>query len=159
MKILNVKGYEIKVDDDLYLLLKSKKWHIVHRGTKYVADGYGKYMHRLIMGVTDGNIFVDHIDRDTFNNQRSNLRLCTRTENLYNRNPRGNGKSIYLGVNPQGFSKKRNKITSWMARITVERKPLYLGAFKSEVEAAKAYDEAAKKYRGEFASLNFPDTY
>lgn len=153
MKILNVNGYEVKVDDDLYELLKSKTWRVINRGTKYIADCNGRYMHRLIMGLTDPEVFVDHIDRDTMNNQRSNLRPCTRTENRWNTNPISKGKSMYKGVHPAYVKKKDNKIR-WTARIKVGSKYTSLGYFKTEEEAAKAYNIEAIKHHGDFASLN-----
>lgn len=153
MKILKVKGYDVKVDDDLYELLNSKKWKIVSRGDGYVRDSYGRYMHRLIMGVTDPEVFVDHIDRDTFNNQRSNLRLCNRLENSYNRTNVSCGKSKYVGVFPAYVSKKTG-IKRWYAKTTINKKRKIIGYFKTEEEAALAYNNEIIKHRGEFVSLN-----
>lgn len=157
MKIIDVRGYSVKVDDDLYVLLKSKKWNIIKRGTYYAADGKSKYMHRLIMGVTDPKIFVDHINHDTLDNQRSNLRLCTHQQNIWNSSPKKKGKSLFVGVNPMYYSERQKRYTKWMARVSINGKPTYLGSFNTEEEAARAYDEKAKVLFGEFCRLNFSD--
>jgi hypothetical protein len=106
-------------------------------------------MHRLILGVSNPKILVDHEDRDTFNCQRSNLRECNRSQNCSNVHKLSGTISKYMGVSLIYPKKKR-----WMAKIRVDEKQVYLGAFDNEKDAALAYNEAAKKYRGEFAFLN-----
>ena len=59
------------------------------------------------------------------------------------------GLSIYKGVS---WRKDRNR---WLVRIMFRGKRIYLGCFKDEIEAARIYDQAAKKYFGEFARCNF----
>ena len=105
-------------------------------------------MHRLIVGVTDPSVLVDHKDGDGLNNQRSNLRVCTRQQNNKNRRAVGVGSSGFKGV---GFH-SRDKV--WWATIGSEGKDFYLGSFKTEIEAAKAYNDAALRLHGEFACLN-----
>lgn len=100
------------------------------------------YMHRAIadrMGLEGHDI--DHIDGNTLNNRRSNLRGVSRSENL--RNLGGaykNSKSGALGVNKAG--------QTWMARIRVGDTRLYLGRFKTQEEAVIARLEGEKKYWG-----------
>ncbi len=106
-------------------------------------------MHRMIMGEPKG-MFVDHIDGNSQNNRRSNLRICTPAQNLQNQRPKG-GTSRYKGVY---FHKKDNK---WMAKIGFNGKNTYLGLFEDEILAARAYDKKAKELFGEFAYLNFPN--
>lgn len=123
-------------------------------------------MHRLLLNITDGNIFCDHIDGNTLNNQKSNLRKCTISENNKNRRSKKGGASKYLGVSVMTSKKKRkNTIEKWIgkpkyvARIRCDNKEHYLGSFpytqEGEILAAKAYDNAAKELHGEFANLNF----
>jgi hypothetical protein len=104
-------------------------------------------MGRAILNAPAGMI-VDHRDGDGLNNQRENLRLCTHSQNMQNRRLQRNNRSGYKGVywiKAQGV---------WAARITVNRVPINLGRFDTAEQAARAYDEAALKYHGEFARLN-----
>jgi hypothetical protein len=105
-------------------------------------------MHRELMNSPEG-FFVDHRNTDTLDNRNSNLRLATRSQNQWNRRKTKNTSSQFTGVS---FYKRHG---NWTACINVAKKRIFLGYFNSEVEAAKAYDEAAKKYHGEFAQLNF----
>ena len=94
---------------------------------------------------------VDHKDGNTLNNKRNNLRSCTRAENQQNRIKRKKGTSKYKGVD---YFKQEKK---YRARIRINTKLKHLGYFENEIEAAFAYDEAAKKNFNEFARLNFED--
>jgi dipeptidase D len=94
-------------------------------------------------------LLVDHKNNDTLDNRRANLRLATRRENSCNKRKQNNTFSRFIGVS---FSKRRGK---WCASISNSGKKIWLGYFVSEVEAARAYDDAAKRYHGEFARLNF----
>jgi hypothetical protein len=108
-------------------------------------------MHREIMNAP-GDMLVDHKNCNTLDNRRANLRLATHSQNMCNR-PKSSAKttSKYRGVH---FDKQRGK---WVAKIQVNRKIIWLGYFDSENDAAKAYDNAAKKIHGEFARLNFTE--
>lgn len=118
------------------------------------------YMHRVIMGVTDPKIQVDHINGDGLDNRKENLRICNQNQNSCNRRKKNKGRysSKYIGVylyKPK--IKLKNKVKSyeyWRAIIWLKYKAVYLGTFKNEIEAALAYNEAAKKYHKEFATLN-----
>jgi len=142
------QGKVALVDDEDFEYLSQWKWYAYKsNSTFYVEREYiGKAikMHRLLMNTPNG-MLVDHIDHNGLNNQKSNLRNCTHGQNMQNRRPYG--KSKYKGVI---FSQNR-----FRAQITLGKRNLYLGRYKSEIEAAKAYDEVAKKHYGEFANLNF----
>ena len=105
-------------------------------------------MHSQIMNALEGMV-VDHIDGNGTNNRRTNLRLCTRAQNLYNSRPRAS-RSQYKGVR---FDKRTGK---WIAEITHRGRKHYLGAFDNEIEAAQAYDRKAGELFGPYARLNFP---
>lgn len=106
------------------------------------------YLHRQLLAAGPGEV-VDHINNDRLDNRRSNLRLCTQSQNLANRpSPRATG---YRGVyyEPRGGR--------WRAQIKVSNKNRYLGTYPTAEAAALAYDAAARKAFGRFARLNFPD--
>lgn len=105
------------------------------------------YMHRLILDAYAGQK-VDHRDGNGLNNKRSNLRLCTSLQNSRNMKIRKDNTSGYKGVIWHKHSKK------WQANIKTAQGDLYLGVYDSKIEAASAYNIAARKYFGEFARLN-----
>lgn len=95
-------------------------------------------------------MFHDHINHNGLDNRKANLRPATRAQNSYNRKKYANNSySKYKGVS---FKKKGQK---WSAQISINNKMKFLGYFHREKDAAKAYDAAARKLHGEFASLNF----
>ena len=96
---------------------------------------------------TPNKLQVDHIDHNGLNNQKYNLRNCTFTQNRMNRIRNKNNTSNYKGVtHDDGYI---------YAQINANGKHIRLGSFKTEKDAALAYDKAAQKYHGEFAYLNF----
>jgi hypothetical protein len=148
------RGLIALVDDEDYDYLNQFKWNAnKSRDTKsFYATRYpGIKMHRVIMNTPD-NLEVDHIDHNGLNNQRCNLRNCTRSQNHMNKNPKGDSK--YLGVS---WDKSKNKWRTFIqTRQTSDhrRKTLYSGTFLTENEAAVAYNNKAKEFFGEFANLN-----
>ena len=90
---------------------------------------------------------VDHRDRNSLNDKIENLREANKSQNNKNTNSRKNTTSKFLGVHLA-----KNKF--WVAQIGNDGKQIQLGRFKTEIEAAKAYNEAATKYHGEFANIN-----
>lgn len=150
--ILN-RGYVAKVDDEDYERLNAHKWQSLKtKGTVY-AITYIKsksfLMHRMLLNLTDPKIHGDHIDHDGLNNQKHNLRPATMAQNQRNKRSAKNSTSKYLGV---CWNQSELK---WRVQIFTSGKVILLGRFTSETEAAKAYDQAALKFHGEFANLNF----
>jgi len=158
-KIPLTHGKFAKVDPDDYIWLSQFRWHykINSKGTYALRSlrvaGKSKkiYMHRLIMD-TPPYLVCDHINHDRLDNRKSNLRNCTIKQNNANKRPTKGASSKYKGV---CYTKREKK---WMAYIKKDGRLFFLGYFDDEVEAAKTYDRAAKKYHGEFAMLNFPET-
>jgi hypothetical protein len=108
-------------------------------------------MHRVITNCPVNKV-IDHKDRDGLNNQDENLRICSKTQNQANSRKR-EGNAIYKGIY---LVKHKNKIYKyWRAQIGFNNKKMGLGYFKTQIEAAKAYDVKAKKLFGEFALVNF----
>jgi hypothetical protein len=150
------------VDPDIYYAIGRFKWSACGRNddSLYVArilkkTEFGRikyaYLHREIMNPPKG-LLVDHRNGDSLDNRRANLRLATHSQNIHNRRKiKTKTASIYIGV---FFDKRMDK---WGAKIRFQNKRIYLGSFKSEIDAAKAYDAAAKKHHGDFARLNLPE--
>ena len=104
-------------------------------------------MHKMIMQPPKG-YQVDHINGDRFDNRRSNLRLCTVSQNCANRTSRIKPRSGYRGITWHPTTQK------WRACIKVNQKKISLGLYFDIKQAALAYNEAAQKHFGSFARLN-----
>lgn len=136
------KWWAKKINDELYYAVR----------TEWIKGSGGKsrkiYMHRHILGVTQSNQLVDHIDRNGLNNQLANLRHClNKSLNNANRRAIKNKTSIYLGVSLNNRGK-------WVAHTSKNNKVFHIGSFSDEIEAAKAYNKKAYEFHGEFANLN-----
>ncbi len=147
------------LDSQDYYRLRRYKWVVYGNGHNFYAvrskiTGPKKTailsMHREIIEPPAG-LLVDHRNRNGLDNRRDNLRPATHSQNACNRPKKKKTSSRYIGVS---FRKRAGK---WAAVIRNKGKKTWLGYFSSEIEAAKAYDAAARKYHGEFASLNFPE--
>ena len=116
------------------------------------------YIHRLVgyaflgLDIDNPKIQIDHKDSDKANNKLSNLRIATSSQNCAAAKPSRKGVSRFRGV-----KKSRRIENPWVASISKDNKTYHLGNFKTEEEAARAYDKKAKEFHGEFANLNFPE--
>ena len=147
------------VDDADYDRLNKYKWcalkgHNTWYAVRNITKPNGKrthmLMHREILGLEPGDKRQgDHKNHNGLNNYQDNLRICNNSQNHQNGNPRKNGSSKYKGVH------KRKGCDKWISRINKNYKLYHLGYFVSEINAAKAYDIAARKYYGEYALTNF----
>ncbi len=155
------KGYIAivdKIDEDLASLKwQSLKSKYAYRKIGPLGKAKCQYMHRVILARMLGrdlyeNEVVDHIDKNGLNNRRSNLRLATPKENSRYRNTPMTNTSGYMGV----LLDKRNG--RWFSKIVENGTNHFLGSFVDKVDAARAYNAAAKKYFGDFAPQNILPT-
>lgn len=154
------QGYAALVDDEDYGRVSGFRWvalvvrNVVYAVRRFKRDD-GKwtttYLHRFLMGEPKG-LMVDHIDGNGLNNQRSNLRLATNSQNQANARKSVTNKSGYKGVHWVSWGKAGGK---WRANVSVGGQRKIVGYFSCPAEAAKARDKAALELHGEFASLNF----
>lgn len=143
------------IDEQDYDLIKKYNWTLNCIDNKFYIEAYDSdnkkriRLHRFLTDCPQG-LYVDHIDGDTLNNCRDNLRICTAQQNIQNSRKRTKIKtsSYYKGV---CFDKSRNK---YMAHITVNYKRKHIGRYDTEDQAAIAYNIEALKHHGEFAKLN-----
>jgi len=150
----NFNGLKAIVDADDYLLIKDYKWYKISHKRKNGIVRHLVYsdtikprvaLHQLVMGISPTGDrtktqHVDHINGDTLDNRKSNLRFCTPSENSMNSAKRK--KEGYKGV-----TKNRNR---WIVQLAGK----YIGSYKSEIRAAQVYNKEARKQFGEFALLN-----
>jgi HNH endonuclease/AP2 domain len=125
--------------------------HVRANGYRVVGiDGEAHYAHRLVWLVEHGEWArnVDHIDGDPLNNRITNLRACSHSQNLKNMRMHRDNSSGYKGVT---WNKAHQR---WHARICVDGKVKHIGAFRTPSECARAYDDAARRFHGEFARVN-----
>jgi len=153
------RGYVALVSDEDYDRISVHKWCASEswsRGKMHnvyairSADGYTLRMHRFILGVDEHKVEVDHIDGNGLNNQRHNLRTGSRSDNATNMPKRKDAKwSEFKGVVLHVQS------GLWRCELSLGGVRIYLGYYRTEIEAAMAYDIASLLFRGEFARLNF----
>lgn len=141
-------GMHTIVDINDYELATSARLHFIKNRDGYVRFGNKQLLHRVICN-TPAGMLTDHINGNTLDNRRCNLRAVTPSQNAKNRIPKRGGTSNYLGVSWSTINKK------WEVYITVaEYKTKRVGRFLCEHEAALAYNEAASRLYGEYARLN-----
>jgi hypothetical protein len=158
-KIYLGEGEYTIVDPQDYYTYGQFNWNLLGTGRhKYavrnVKTGPNQtkmvYLHREIMKPEEGKV-VDHINGGGLDNRRANLRQATHAENMQNRRKMSKKTtSRFIGVHLEKES------GTPIVEISHQGKLIYIGRFKNEIDAARAYDRAALKYHGEFAKLNFP---
>lgn len=168
--------YFVQVDDEDLEWLNQWRWSIfrARKAIYAIRKTMGKrikgqprkmlkryFMHREVMrrhGRLDESLFLDHADRNPLNCQKYNLRNATHGQNAVNKNSLENSTSKYLGVCKTTDKRSPTIKYGWMSCIRANKKTKHLGRFsftkEGEIQAALAYNEAAKKYHGEFANLN-----
>jgi hypothetical protein len=153
MKNLNIKGQNVFVDDEDFEMLSAINWNSSGENREYFIKSDGKrnkkeYLHRFLLGAKKGEV-VDHINGQKFDNRKSNLRICTQTENHMNQRTQQRKKSsMFKGV---GFHQWANKFRAY---IKINGKARQLGLFNTQHDAAFAYDMKAFELFGKFAKPN-----
>jgi hypothetical protein len=144
------KGYTCLIDNEDAWLLQWKwhaqvsRWgvyaartlHLQHRKTKTIR------MARVIMGVSDPSVLVDHRDGNKLDNRRHNLRICTKAQNAKNRVPNRDSQTGIKGI--------RRKGSGWQARIRHNGRQMCLGTRKVLQQAINLYNSASRELHGEF---------
>ena len=150
------QGLVALVDDEDYDVAMQHTWGVVRspQGVVYARRQWWEGEHRKAQKMHNfitGWPCVDHRDHDGLNNQRQNLRRATDSQNQANQRVRRTGSSEYRGVS---WHRRRG---DWGSRIRVDGRLIHLGYFTDEIEAARAYDSAARERFGDFACVNFAD--
>lgn len=143
----------ILLDDEDFDKISKYKWRVNKNGRylRPVTTSKGLKVHHFVIPKKEGFV-IDHIDKNTFNNQKNNLRYATKSQNGANSLVKANNKATgFKGVN---VNSNKNRAKRFGAHIKVNYKKIFLGWYETAHEAAKVYNEAAIKYFGEFASLN-----
>lgn len=135
-----------KIDIEDIKRVKKYKWHLNNNGYVYTDSEKGDRisLHRYLIDTPEGKD-TDHINRDKLDNRKSNLRICTRQENNFNRDLNKNNTSGFAGV------RYNEKVSKWKANIMIDYKDVNLGYFDSKEEAIKARLEAEKEHFPEFS--------
>jgi len=150
MKIIPLtQGKTALVDDEMFDYLNQWKWCAHNNGGGFYAlrnvrvDGKHRQilMHRLVASAPDG-LDVDHINHNTLDNRRGNLRVCTTSQNKMNRGIQSSNRLGVKGVTPNG--------SGFRAYVVVNGKHVFDKTFRTLQEAKDAYDREAKKFHGEF---------
>jgi len=151
IKLYNIKSKVIAeaiIDAEDIDKIKKKKWGMAESGhVRAKQDNKPLFLHHVILGRPPKGLIIDHKNMNPLDNRKCNLRVCNHSQNHCN-SYKSWGSSSYKGVT---WNKGRSK---WYAHITKNYKLIHLGVFFFEVDAAKAYNEAAKKLHGEYVRLN-----
>jgi hypothetical protein len=148
---INIKGHDVLINEEDFELISQHNWGI-SQDQRYFRVRTGDHiylMHRMIMNCKKGDKkVVDHINGNTWDNRKSNLRICNDSKNLMNRGKTKKNTSGYKGVSWSGYHKK------WASMLWAGDKKYFLGYYNCPTAAWFAYVRGAVKYHGEFAKFN-----
>lgn len=144
------KFFKVLVDAEDYIRLSAFTWYAGGVSGKQIRRFDGNIIKTLQSEIFGNDYYYDHIDRNPLNFQKNNLRIATHSQNGMNKskNSKIKASSKYKGVSWC----KRDKV--WRAHIKLNGRGKALGSFKTEIEAAEAYNEAAEFFFKNFAVLN-----
>ena len=150
--LIQIKGYDVLIDDEDADRVLARNWFIKSR-SRYVYFGFGRkdteLLHRFLLNIPFGDSrLVDHCNGNTLDNRKANLRVANRSQNLQNSKKRNDNTSGFKGVS---WYPKCNK---YRAYICYNGKQIFLGLFNDPKEAHAKYCEAAKKIFGEYARMD-----
>jgi hypothetical protein len=151
MKLISLtQGLFAKISDEDFEIISKYKWKAhKSRGITYAYSGDSRIFGSMHNFILSGAAEVDHKNRDGLDNQRENIRPCTHKQNMYNQGPKKSNSTGFKGVSQDSKGK-------FISMIRTDSGRLYLGYYNTAIEAAVAYDKAAKQHHGDFAHLNFP---
>jgi hypothetical protein len=162
--VINIKGYDALIDDEDFERVMSRSWciHSICCGHVYFNSAIRKteringkkgnvQLHRFLINAPKG-LIVDHINGDTLDNRKCNLRVCGPSGNSMNRAIQGNNTTGYKGV-----KKSTSKINPFYTQIKYKGKVIHIGMFKTAEEAYIAYQKRAKELFGEYYRENEND--
>lgn len=137
------------IDPEDSHLLSGHSWSRHGKYRRATINGRKVYLHRMIAGASRGQI-VDHKNGDANDNRRINLRIVDRVGSNQNRARRNDSRAPYKGIT-------KPKKGRWVAQIMAHKQYIRIGTFDTAEEAARAYDEAARRLHGSYARVNFPE--
>ena len=153
---LGQSGFFAKVDDEDFRWLSLFPWRLQVSGMGQMTAAFGRrisgkmtmfLMHRMILGITNSKVQVDHINGDSLDNRRTNLRICNNQQNNFNKGRRKDNTSGSTGVR---WHKQAQK---WHARISLNGRETSLGLFDSKEDAIAARLDAVIQHHGDFAHI------
>lgn len=155
MKFINLtRGFVARIDDcDLDAASRHSWYAATIKGLTYAVAtvaGYQVRLHRLLLDAPRGAL-VDHRNGDTLDCRRENIRIATAAQNAQNRRSTSRRPTPFKGV-----AYFEGKLNHFGAYICVSRRHVHLGVFSTADAAAHAYDDAARRAYGSFATVNFP---
>lgn len=156
-----IAGYDVLLDEEDIIAIDKLKWHVnksdLAKGYIYFrhtinnpikGEPHSLLLHRYILGIYDPSIVVDHINGDTCDNRRCNLRPCSRWQNNLNKKIHIKNISGYPGVSWDCKNRK------WKAEIQFGYKKYFLGRYEDKEIAAQKYKDAALELYGQYARIN-----
>lgn len=160
------RGLVALLDDDDYEWASALKWYALDKGRPGAPIFYAVrnapgprrgmiYLHTCVVGRPDGGMVTDHINGNSLDNRRENLRFVLPCHNNTNSKKR----PMRAGMDPTSDYKGVTKLGHrWRALIKVRGVTSHIGLFSSEMEAARAWDDRARALHGQYARPNFPES-